>query len=113
MRSILIQLRPRLQAVRVVYQKFSLGSLTLIRDSFMTLKIDDRNYILTFFKFDSFLIKKWHSKNNRNRLFCREKDSLSVETFRVSNRQTTGGKSQNTPGLEKSTFRPGSENSKK
>jgi hypothetical protein len=32
--------------------------------------------------------KKWHSKNNRNRLFCREKYSLSSETFLASNHQT-------------------------
>jgi len=39
------------------YQKFSLGSLTLIEHSPTTLKFDDWNCTLIFFKLDSFLIK--------------------------------------------------------
>jgi len=39
------------------YQKFSLASLILIVHSPMKLKIDDRNCILTFFKFDPYLIE--------------------------------------------------------
>jgi hypothetical protein len=40
-----------------------------------------------FFKFDPFSIRKWHAINNRNRPPCREKNSLSFETFPVSNCQ--------------------------
>ena len=39
------------------YQKFNLGSLTLIEHSSMTLKFDDWNCTLIFFKLDFFLIK--------------------------------------------------------
>ena len=70
------------------YQKFSLGSLTLIEHSSMTLKFDDWNCTLIFFQTWFLSHKKLHSENNRNRLFCREFHSLSFETFRASNHQT-------------------------
>jgi len=44
------------------YPKFRLESLTLIIFSVDTLKFDDRNCILIFVKFDSFLLKNGFQK---------------------------------------------------
>jgi hypothetical protein len=41
-----------------------------------------------FAKPDSLSHTKWHFEKNENKLFCTENNSLSYETFRVSNHQT-------------------------
>ena len=86
------------------YQKFSLGSLTLIEHSSMTLKFDDWNCTLIFFKLDSFLIKNCIQKIIEIGYFVENSILYHLRRSAPQTVKRWRRKSQNTTRIEKIDF---------
>ena len=86
------------------YQKFSLGSLTLIEHSSMTLKFDDWNCTLIFFKLDSFLIKNCIQKIIEIGYFVENSILYHLRRSAPQTAKRWRRKSQNTTRIEKIDF---------
>ena len=70
------------------YPKFRLESVTLIVHSRITLKFDDRNCILVFFKFESFVLENGFQKILEIGHFVEKKILYRLRCFAPQIRQT-------------------------
>jgi len=86
------------------YQKFSLVAFTLIIHSFTTLKNDDHNCILIFFKFDPYLIKNGIQRLIEIGYFVEKKTLYHLRRSSPQTVKRRWRKSQNTTPIEKVDF---------